>query len=235
MINKKTFTKVLPTLPASIQTAAYADTEILFDWHEVKGFKGASIDGIQVIVRGTNGADQTMVGIDLLFATSHIREEERGISVDQVPPTLGTTGAAVDTFQWKNNLVGYVPIASGDFIDGDLVVLNIATKSGLNIPVSGDLYVAAIAKGDLDFRSTVQVSTETATNTTAVVVKTTSALTNFAPGDVLHDEDDQVIGTVKSVTDANNIVLTKNCQSVSAVNKDLYNIHPIQLLLSGSI
>ena len=235
MINKKTFTKVLPTLPASIQTAAYADTEILFDWHKVEGFKGASIDGIQVIVRGTNGADQTMVGIDLLFATSHIREEERGISVDQVPPTLGTTGAAVDTFQWKNNLVGYVPIASGDFIDGDLVVLNIATKSGLNIPVSGDLYVAAIAKGALDFRSTVQVGTETATNTTAVVVKTTSALTNFAPGDVLHDEDDQVIGTVESVTDATNIVLTKNCQSVSAVNKDLYNIHPIQLLLSGSL
>jgi hypothetical protein len=235
MINHKTFTKVLPTLPASIQTAAYADTEILFDWHEVKGFKGASIDGIQVIVRGTNGADQSMVGIDLLFATSHIREEDRGISVDQAPPTLGTTGAAVDTFQWKNNLVGYVPIADTDFIDGDLVVLNIATKSGLNIPVSGDLYVAAIAKGALDFRSTVQVATETATNTTAVVVKTTSALTNFAPGDVLHDEDDLVIGTVKSVTDATNIVLTKNCASVSAVNKDLYNIHPIQLLLSGSL
>jgi len=235
MINHKTFTKVLPTLPASIQTATYADTEILFDWHEVKGFKGASIDGIQVVVRGTNGADQTMVAIDLLFATSHIREEDRGISVDQAPPTLGTTGAAVDTFQWKNNLVGYVPIAAGDFIDGDLVVLNIATKSGLNIPVSGDLYVAAIAKGALDFRSTVQVGTETATNTTAVVVKTTSALTNFAPGDVLHDEDDLVIGTVKSVTDATNIVLTKNCASVSAVNKDLYNIHPIQLLLSGSL
>ena len=232
---KKTFTKVLPTMPASIQKAAYADTEILFDWHEVKGFKGSSIDGIQVIVRGTDGADQTMVAIDLLFATSQIREEEANISVDQIPTTLGTTGAAIDTFQWKNNLVGYVPIAAGDFIDGDLVVLNIATKSGLNIPVGGDLYVAAVAKGALDFRSTVQVSTETATNTTAVVVKTTSALTTFAPGDVLHDEDDLVIGTVKSVTDATNLVLTENCASVSAVNKDLYNIHPIQLMLSGSI
>jgi hypothetical protein len=232
---KKTFTKVLPTMPASIQKAAYADTEILFDWHKVEGFKGSSIDGVQVIARGTDGADQTMVGIDLLFATSHIREEERGISVDQVPPTLGTTGAAIDTFQWKNNLVGYVPIAASDFIDGDLVVLNIATKSSLNIPVGGDLYVAAVAKGALDFRSTVQVSTETATNTTAVVVKTTSALTTFAPGDVLHDEDDLVIGTVKSVTDATNIVLTENCASVSAVNKDLYNIHPIQLILSGSM
>ena len=235
MINKKTFTKVLPTMPASIQTAAYADTEILFDWHEVKGFKGASIDGIQVIVRGTDGADQTMVGIDLLFATSHIREEERGISVDQVPPTLGTTGAAIDTFQWKNNLVGYVPIASGDFIDGDLVTLNIATKSGLNIPVGGDLYVAAIAKGALDFRSTVQVSTQIETEQSTIVVKTTSALTSFAAGDVLHDEDDQVVGTIELVKSATQITLTKNAQSTVAVNKDLYNIHPIQLMLSGSI
>jgi len=235
MINKKTFTKVLPTMPASIQTAAYADTEILFDWHEVKGFKGGSIDGIQVIVRGTDGADQTMVGIDLLFATSHIREEERGISVDQVPPTLGTTGAAIDTFQWKNNLVGYVPIASGDFIDGDLVTLNIATKSGLNIPVGGDLYVAAIAKGALDFRSTVQVSTQIEPETPEIVVKTTSALTSFAAGDVLHDEDDQVVGTIELVKSATQITLTKNAQSTVAVNKDLYNIHPIQLMLSGSI
>ena len=120
-------------------------------------------------------------------------------------------------------------------LSGDLDVLNIVTVSGLNIPVGQDLYIAAITKGALDFRSTVQVSTETATNTTAVIVKTTSALTTFAPGDVLHDEDDLVIGTVKSVTDANNLVLTENCASVSAVNKDLYNIHPIQLLLSGTV
>tara|TARA_Y100001963_G_C6619612_1_gene371062 strand:- start:55 stop:762 length:708 start_codon:yes stop_codon:yes gene_type:complete len=235
MINKKTFTKVLPTLPASIQKAAYADTEILFDWHEAKGFKGSSIDGIQVIVRGTDGADQTMVGIDLLFATSHIREEERGISVDQIPPTLGTTGAAVDTFQWKNNLVGYVPIASGDFIDGDLVVLNIATKSGLNIPVSGDLYVAAIAKGALDFRSTVTCTGVQATTQAGLIVGGVTALTNFAPGDVLHDEDDRLLGTVKSVTDANNMVMTKNLANATVNAKDVYNIHPIQLMLSGSI
>ena len=66
-----------------------------------------------------------------------------------------------------------------------------------------------------------------------MVVKTTSALINFAPGDVLHDENDLVIGTVKTVTDATNLVLTKNCASVSAVNKDLYNISPIQLMLTS--
>ena len=221
-------------MPASIQAAAYADTEILFDWHKVDIKRASSISGLQCIVRGTNGADQTMVGIDLLFATSHIPtpSDSANVSVDVAPTTLGTTGAAVDTPGWFNNLCGIVEIAAGDFNDGDLIYLNIATKSGLDIPVNGDLYVAAVAKGALDFRSTVQVSTETTTNTTAVVVKTTSALINFAPGDTLHDEDDLVIGTVKSVTDANNIVLTKNCESVSAVNKDLYNISPITLILS---
>jgi hypothetical protein len=220
-------------MTASIQAAGtYADTNILFDWHKVEGIKGGNIDGIQTIVRGTNGADQTMADLELFFATSN------SAGINQAPSSLGTERAVVSTYGWQNNLIGIVPVAAGNFNDGDLNILNIARsepKSPFNIPFGEDLYVAAITKGSaaLDFRSTVQVSTETATNTTAVVVKTTSALINFAPGDVLHDENDLVIGTVKSVTDATNIVLTENCASVSAVNKDLYNISPIQLIISS--
>ena len=232
----KHFTKVIPTIAASIQTAAFDDEDILFDWHKVDGFKGGEINGITAIVRGTNGADQTIPDFELLFATSGIKEVNTGISVDQAPPSLGTVNAGVSTYQWKNNLTGHLLLdvdGNAIFNDGDLDVLNLVTVSGLNIPVGQDLYMAAITKGALDFRSTVQVGTETATNTTAVVVKTTGALINFAPGDVLHDEDDLVIGTVKSVTDDTNIVLTENCASVSAVNKDLYNIHPVQFILSS--
>ena len=233
------FTKAIPTITASIQAgAAFADEDILFDWHKVDGFKGSEINGITAVIRGTNGADQTMVDFELLFATSGIKVDTRGISVDIAPPSLGTVNAGVSTYQWKNNLTGHflfdVDVTGRIFNDGDLDVLNIATTSGLNIPVGQDLYIAAITKGALDFRSTVQVGTETATNTTAVVVKTTGALVNFAPGDVLHDEDNLVIGTVKSVTDDTNLVLAKNCAAVSAVNKDLYNIHPVQLILSST-
>ena len=233
------FTKVIPTITASIQAgAAFADEDILFDWHKVDGFKGSEINGITAIVRGTDGADQTMVDFELLFATSGIKEDTRGVSVDIAPPSLGTVNAGVSTYQWKNNLTGHflfdVDVTGRIFNDEDLDVLNIATTSGLNIPVGQDLYIAAITKGALDFRSTVQVGTETATNTTAVVVKNTGALVNFAPGDILHDEDNLVIGTVKSVTDDNNLVLAENCASVSAVNKDLYNIHPVQLILSST-
>jgi len=236
----KTFTKVTPTMTASIQAAGtYADTNILFDWHKVEGFKGGSVDSIKVIVRGTDGAAQTIRALDLLFATSEIETLADGVntSVSQTPPSLGTQRAAITTYGWQNNLVGFVNVATGDFNDDDLIVLNTANKdlSGIEIPVKGDLYVAALCKGGtLDFRGTVQVATETATNTTAVVVKNTSALINFAPGDVLHDENDLVIGTVKTVTDATNLVLTKNCESVSAVNKDLYAISPIQLILGGT-
>jgi len=233
------FTKAIPTITASIQAgAAFADEDILFDWHKVDGFKGSEINGITAVIRGTNGADQTMVDFELLFATSGIKVDTRGISVDIAPPSLGTVNAGVSTYQWKNNLTGHflfdVDVTGRIFNDGDLDVLNIATTSGLNIPVGQDLYIAAITKGALDFRSTVQVSTETATNTTAVVVKNTGALVNFAPGDVLHDEDNLVIGTVKSVTDDTNLVLAENCAAVSAVNKDLYNIHPVQFILSST-
>ena len=233
------FTKAIPTITASIQAgAAFADEDILFDWHKVNGFKGSEINGITAMIRGTNGADQTMVDFELLFATSGIKVDTNGISVDVAPPSLGTVNAGVSTYQWKNNLTGHflfdVDVTGRIFNDGDLDVLNIATTSGLNIPVGQDLYIAAITKGALDFRSTVQVGTETATSTTAVVVKTTGALVNFAPGDVLHDEDNLVIGTVKSVPDDTNIVLAENCAAVSAVNKDLYNIHPVQFVFSST-
>ena len=233
----KHFTKVIPTIAASIQAgAAFADKDILFDWHKVDGFKGSEINGITAIIRGTNGADQTIVDFELLFATSGIRVDTSGTNVDTAPPSLGTVNSAVSLYQWKNNLTGRVLFdvdANALFSDGDIDVLNLVTLSQLNLPVGQDLYVAAITKGAFDFRSTVQVSTETATNTTAVVVKTTGALVNFAPGDVLHDENDLVIGTVKSVTDDTNLVLAENCASVSAVNKDLYNIHPVQLIISS--
>jgi hypothetical protein len=233
----KHFTKVIPTITASIQAgAAFADKDILFDWHKVDGFKGSEINGITAIIRGTNGADQTVVDFELLFATGGIKVDTRGVSVDIAPPSLGTVNAAVSLYQWKNNLTGRVLFdvdANALFNDGDIDVLNLVTLSQLNLPVGQDLYVAAITKGAFDFRSTVQVSTETAINTKAVVVKTTGALANFAPGDVLHDENDLVIGTVKSVTNDTNLVLAENCASVSAVNKDLYNIHPVQLIISS--
>jgi len=232
----KIYKRVNPVMPASIQAAAYADTEILFDWHKIDARKVSSISGLQCIVRGTNGADQTMVGIDLFFATSHIPTPNDGVnvSVDVVPTTLGTTGAAVDTPGWFNNLCGHVPIAAGDFNDGDLIYLNVATKSDLDIPVNGDLYVAAVAKGALDFRTTVQVNEANfaAGTQTVITLDTKDATLLFAPGDVIHAVDDAVLGTIKTVDSATQITLTKPNVDAVANNDVLYNVSPITLILS---
>ena len=232
----KIFKRVKPLMPASIQASTYADTEILFDWHKVDARKISSISGVQCIVRGKDGVDQSMAGIDLLFATSHIPTPDDGVnvSVDVAPVTLGTTGAAVDTPGWFNNLCGIVEIAAGDFNDEDLVYLNIAAKSGLDIPVNGDLYVAAIAKGTFDFRSTIQVNEANfaAGEQTVITLDTLDATLAFAPGDLVHAVDDAVLGTVKTVDSATQITLTAPNTDAIANNDVLYNVNPITLVLS---
>ena len=49
---------------------------------------------------------------------------------------------------------------------------------------------------------------------------------------MLHDEDDRLIGTVKTVTDAENMIMTANLANATVNNKDLYNINPITLIMS---
>ena len=236
----RTFTKVTPTMTASIQAAGtYADTTILFDWHKVEGFRGGSVDSIKVILRGTNGVAQTVRALDLLFATSEIETSADGVnvSVSQTPPSLGTQRAAVNAFGWQNNLVGLVNVATGDYNDADLIVLNTATKdlSGIEIPATKDLYVAALCKGGtLDFRGTVTCTGVQPITQSTLTVGTTSALINFAPGDVLHDENDRLMGTVKTVTNANTMTMTKNLENATVNATDLYALSPIQLILGGT-
>ena len=236
------FTRVAPIMPASIQAAAYADTEILFDWHKIEGLKGSAITGIQAVIRGTDGADQpaaTLVGMDLFFATSHIPTPNDGVnvSIDAVPPTLGTTGAAVDTPGWFNNLIGFVPLLADDMSDVDLVYLNMASKSGLSIPIGADVYVAAISKGAFDFRTTVRVN-ETgfaAGAQTVITLDTKVASPVFAPGDIIHAVDDAVLGTIKTVDSDTQITLTKANVDAIADSDIIYNVSPIQLILSGTV
>ena len=46
------------------------------------------------------------------------------------------------------------------------------------------------------------------------------------------DEDDRLIGTVKTVTDAQNMIMTANLANATVDNKDLYNINPITVIMS---
>jgi len=249
--------EVKPTIDVAALAAGNITTaEVLFDWASFDVPKGAvKLIGITVLYRGKNGADYTPTDFELFFAKGEKHPNSNGVLT---PITLGDDGAAVDTPGWFHLLQGKVFVDySGHGNDADLIYGNIltpgryggrqgagdASNSGCSIlqgePNSGTnvgydkLYVSSVAQGTHNWgASTMQVSTETATSTPIVIVKTLDALTSLGPGDILRDEDNQALGTVKTVDSATQVTLEENCASVSAVNKLVYNTTPITLLLS---
>tara|TARA_R100000458_G_C8177395_1_gene175672 strand:+ start:28 stop:762 length:735 start_codon:yes stop_codon:yes gene_type:complete len=232
--------EVKPTIAASKQAlGAFSAKNVLFDWTSFDVPKGANkLIDVALMVRGTDGTYQEKDTV-LYFAKS----KDGGATA---PSSIGTVHATADGTGYFDHVIGAVQIMTTDFKEG-LDHVGVATLghggSGNHDPgivlqgeaesgtiASDKLYLAATC-GAYNFASTVQVSTETATNTTAVVVKTTDPRVVFAVGDTLHDEDDQVIGTIESIQDDANIVLESNAASVSAVNKDLYNINPVKIIL----
>ena len=225
---------------------------VLCDWHGFDIPKGAArMIGLSILYTGKNGQDYTATDFDIFWA--------KGNADGTAPITLGDAGAIVDTFGWFNNIQGKVHIDAsdgtngGDLIMGNVIsAINVTGGAGISghgggsglvlqgVPDSGTnvgydkVYAALIAKGTHNWGvSTMAVSTLTATTTPIVVVKTLDALlSGIGPGDVLRDEDNLLLGTVKSVDSATQITLEDNCASVSAVDKVVYNTCPITLVLS---
>ena len=233
---------VKPTITASILAGGtVASGDILFDWTSFDIPKGAaSLMSVTVLMRGTDGARQTDRAFDLYFAKT----------VDGVEPgSLGTLSATANGARYQNHLIGATHIHTDDFKDGlDImsvassghgaaatqipsVVLTGEPETGTNVGFD-KLYVACVSAGALDFRSTVQCDGIQATSQAVLTVKTTSALTNFAVGDVLHDEDDRAMGTVLTVDSATQMPMAANLANATVNNKDLYNINPVTLILS---
>ena len=239
---------------AALNAGNITDAEILFDWHGFDVPKGAArLIGITALYTGKNGVRYAPTDYELFWAKSNADATD--------PITLGDDGAAVDTFGWFNNIIGKTYVdANEQNSDADLITGSIQTpnatggkgnaagetnrdsaQSGLilqGVPDSGTnvgfdkLYVAAIAKDTHNWGpSTMAVSTETVTTSPIITVKTLNALISVGPGDVLRDEDNQLLGTVKKVNSATEILLESNCASVSAVNKLVFNTTPITLIL----
>ena len=248
--------EVKPTTDvAALAAGNYNGNDVMADWIGFDIPKGpARLIGITARYTGKNGVDYTPTDFAIYWAKS---------INGNAPGTLGDDGAAVDTFGWFPNIIGHTYIDSTTDANGvELIMGNILSaarpgggassastaaqysqNSGLVLqgePDSGSnvgydkLYVCMIAGGVHNWgASTMAVSTETATTTSVIVVKTLDALlSGIGPGDVLRDEDNQLLGTVKSVDSATQITLEDNCASVSAVDKLVYNTCPITLILS---
>ena len=251
-MNKYFTVEVKPTVSvAALAAGNIANTEILCDWHAFDVPKGSSrLIGITMRYTGKNGVYYTPTDYEILWAKS---------IAGNAPTTMGDDGANVNTHGWFPNIIGKTYIdSSQNSNDSDLIMGAIVTTASVsNGSLAGDelnsnslvltgepdtgssigydkLYMGIIAKGTHNWGpSTMAVSTETATSTPTLVVKTLSpVLSGIGPGDVLRDQADQLLGTVKSVDSATQITLEDNCASVSAVDQLVYNTCPITLVLS---
>tara|TARA_R110002020_G_C16055600_1_gene754979 strand:+ start:40 stop:816 length:777 start_codon:yes stop_codon:yes gene_type:complete len=247
--------EVKPTITTTALAAGnIVNTNILFDWAGFDVPKGASrLIGITARYTGKNGVDYTPTDIELFWAKT---------IANSAPGTLGGDGAVDTFGWFPNIIGKTYLDASMGANDGDLVMGNIITAavpgggaagsaeptntpafnqlvlqgepdSGINVGYD-KLYVAGIAKDTHNWgASTMECGTGLATTSpTLAVTDLSPILSGIGPGDVLRDEDDNLLGTVKSVDSATSMTMEANLGNASAAGKLVYNTTPITLVLS---
>ena len=215
---------IKPTITASKQhLGEFDDGDVLFNWTAFNVPKGANrlIDAA-FIIRGTDGATQTFAST-LLFAKTlngnapdslgTIHATADGFSPENLLHVLETEETH---FTAGLDLYGYVPFIFGD---GSLKttiarqpVLQGEPDSGSNVGYDR-LYVGAITNdGTANFSTSVETTAaEDVSEMTTAIIGGTSALDNgsgggavctkkFAVGDIIHAEDDIILGEIASLT-----------------------------------
>ena len=246
-------------LPSEQHDGNITDTQILADWTEFEIPKGAAkLIGITVLYRGKDGADVAPTDFEIIWA----KGDPDGTAPTSLANTMEAVGApATGSPPWFNLIQGKTHVdASLGLNDGDLTylrVINVVNPAGgveaaagisgfwnnnglvlQGEPNSGSnvgydkLYCALIAKATHNWASTIAVDGTPATTQADMTVKTIDARLVFAPGDVVYDEDDRLMGTIKSVNSDVSLTFEDNLSNAGVDSKMLYNASPITLVLS---
>jgi hypothetical protein len=248
--------EVKPVMTHTAATGNVSNANILFDWHAFDIPKGAArLIGLTIRVAGKDGAAfLSGQDMELFYAKSYLGAAPTTLGGDGVVDTFGHwfhqiigkqyvsigNGGTNDADLIKGNIVAVGRMGGGK---ADAVVTtNVDTETALVLqgePDSGinvgfdRLYVAGLAKASFNITSTMTVgSGGTATNTPIVTVATINADIALNPGDIIKDEDGQLLGTIKSVDSTTQVTLEENCANVSAAGKVIRNVTPFTLLMS---
>jgi|TARA_R110000823_G_C15800845_1_gene487147 hypothetical protein len=251
-----------PLVPASLQhsNANMTDAKLLADWSGFEVPRGANkLVNVNVLQKGVDGADIAVVDFEIIWAKGN-PDGSAPTSLAAAGAVVGAP--AVGSPPWFNLVQGktYVDSSRGGQ-DGDLKFMRIASIPHLtggsaaasgegdnppNAPIvlqgepnSGSnvgydkLYCALIAKGTSNMTtSTLNVDAIYPITVKTIVVETIDARLQFAPGDVIHDENDRLLGTVASIDSATGITFEDNLANATVEDEHLYNVHPIVLQLS---
>ena len=222
----------------------FADGDVLFDWHAVDiPIGSARVQGITLVMNGSNGSRQTERDIQFVFAKS----------LDGVaPPTLGVVNATATSIGIQNHIVGGFVIDSSAVTRLDSCSVYGFTagpspSNGMHLPIlEGErsatqqgfqtIYVGGLSSGTLNFDTNVLASAAIDASTDelkAIAVDTTDARKIFSKGDLAYvrGTDTQIPGKVKSVTDTVITFDTTNSTIDVANNAEILCATPIKIIL----
>ena len=270
--------KVKPKIKASIQhNGAFSAHDLISDWHAFDIPKGSfAIKGATVLLRGADGDPNTARAFALYFA-------EPNQHTGAAPSSLGTEHATVSGIGYFNNLVGAIDFQSTnnavnanlDYMSmyttgltgstGQHVHLAVQGRPHLTKDGSNTLYMGIVGGASNTWSFSTAVVTSRSVDVSALDaaelvnadIEGTDPRKVFAPGDIIHAEDDIIIGEIKSMADANTITFKADGEPGEsdtdytvpanfaawaiqngagaagdlASGDELYNVHPITVLL----
>ena len=237
---------VKPAIPAIAagQAGAFADDDVLFDWHAFDIPKGASkLINATVEMRPRSITAATMVQVDFeLYMAKTLRGE--------APPSLGTVNSATtaDT-NYGGHLIWFIAsdqwgphethLDSTAFcrMKADQVlamnpVIQGEPDSGTNVGYDR-IYLGGISAGAIDYRSAIRINNGVLDGDT-FTVDGADPRTSLRPGDVIVRSDlsnQESLGTIKSMPDANTIILDSTTENAVTNDDYIFNLNPITINL----
>ena len=263
---------ITPLVKASAQHAAFAEGDIVFDWASFDIPRGTSrLLGATITTRHNKVANQVGT-LDLVFAKDN--------GTNSTPTSIGTGNAILGVTNFAStDIIGFLPGKLSDMsgegitataatyhtsaVSPSPIILEPNSNSGANVGVDR-YYVAGLASGALDLQGLVAIGPSTGvdisgSNGTFGTIDGTDPRLVFAPGDLLHAEDDIILGEVATVATAALTFKTDGSKQYHAGGEtlfsnpatfaawqiqngadaagdladgdELYNLHPITLIL----
>ena len=225
---------VKPTITASKQhLGAFVADDVLFDWTKFRiPRRLGRLVGCTALIRGTDGADQQS-SVDLYFSKSDTY-------------SIGTLHGGV-AVQPNDDFLASLSLKTSHYTDG-LNTMEVAgpshvTKISLE-PVkepigSGTapnqnycLWIAGVAQSSIDFSTAVETTGahDVSGLSTASIGSldngsggSAACTTKFAPGDIIHAEDDIVLGELATVATATLTFRHDGVKKLHAGGTTLYN------------
>ena len=235
-MNSKYFNiTVKPDMTGQNNVSTFTSGDLLFDWTSFLVPKGgAKLIGVTSICRGINGARQEFA-MDLYFASTQP-------DLTTAPSSLGTVNSSVSGVGYGNELLGCLNVPLTDFRDGldyfsvahtntvatgaGIVMDDVSSSDGYNT-----YYLGVVSMGNWDFNTGTLADDPISVSDTSAVVKGTDARKVFSPGDVLVDNGNAAIGTVKSVGSATAITFEAGATEAVAADDEIVTKNPITFIL----